>query len=275
VNSSPAKLESTSSLQGQLSELMQQVRKQPTDAKLRIHLSQLCMVVGQWERALSQLQAVALMDAASLPFAQMYREAIRCERLRERVFAGELSPPALGQPPHWFALLAQALAHRARGQHAAADALQLEALDLAEACAFEVNGDRVEWLADADSRLGPVLELIVNGQYYWVPLEDIESLKVDPPVDLRDLVWISAHLTLRNGGQHPVLIPTRYPGSAESGDDALARSSLTRWDALSDDAWAGLGQRMLASDRADFPLLDIRSLQCVSDAPTDSPSDHG
>jgi type VI secretion system protein ImpE len=245
----------------QLAELMQQVRRQPGDMRLRIHLAQLSMLLGQWERALGQLQTVAVADPAALPFAQAYREAIRCERLRERVFAGEIAPPALGEPPAWLATLAQALKLRAQGLHESADALQAQAFEDAPATAFELDGEAIEWIADADSRLGPICELLLNGQYYWVPFDDIESLEIEAPVDLRDLVWIPARLTLRNGGQHPVLLPSRYPGSAESGDDAVCRARLTRWQPLSESAWAGLGQRMWTSDRGEHALLDVRLLR--------------
>ena len=41
--------------------------------------------------------------------AQMYREAIQCERLRADVFAGRKSPLIFGQPDEWLALLIEAL----------------------------------------------------------------------------------------------------------------------------------------------------------------------
>ena len=34
-----------------------------------------------------------------------------------------------------------------------------------------------EWIADADDRLGPVLEAIVNGRYYWVPFERVRRIQ--------------------------------------------------------------------------------------------------
>jgi type VI secretion system protein ImpE len=252
--------------------LMSAVRKHPGDMRLRVHLAQLCMQLGQWERALTQLQTIALSDPAHLPFAQAYREAIRCERVRERVFAGELSPPVLGEPSNWIAQLAQALQLRAKGAHAAADALQAEALESAPATPFKLDGVQLEWLSDADSRLGPVCELLINGQYFWTPFEDIQRLEIEAPSDLRDLVWIPARLTLSNGGQHPVLIPTRYPGSATCDDDALRGACATRWIELSPDCYAGLGQRMWASDTGEHPLLDARHLERAQTAPSTAAS---
>jgi type VI secretion system protein ImpE len=251
-------------LESQLSTLMAQVRKAPTNMRLRVHLAQLCMVLGQWERALGQLQTLGLSEATALPFAQAYREAIRCERVRARVFAGELSPPVLGTPTPWFAWLAQALRHRALGEHAAADALQQQAFDAAPASAFCIDGVDVDWIADADSRIGPCLEALVNGQYYWIPFDDIRRLQIEAPVDLRDLVWTAARLTLVNGGEHPVLLPSRYPGSECETDDALKRSALTVWEPLGESGWKGLGQRMWASSAGEHAMLEARLIERAS-----------
>jgi len=256
-------------LDGELQSLMEAIRGNPTDTRLRIHLAQLSMLLGQWTRALNQLQTVALTDAAALPFAQAYREAIRCETTRSAVFAGSAQPAFLGQPRQWQALLARALQLRAANDHAQADALQAQAFDLAQPVPFLVDDQRVDWIADADARLGPCCELFINGQYVWVPFQDIALLETDPPEDLRDLAWLPARLTLCNGGQHAVMVPTRYPGSEHHDDDGVRRAARTLWQPLGEGAWAGLGQRMWASDRGEHPLLDTRRLQAVAAGDSD------
>lgn len=266
MNATPSARPLQAPLDDQLSLLMGQVRKSPADTRLRIHLAQLCMLMGQWERSLGQLQAVALADAATLPFAQAYREAIRCELQRARVFAGEALPATLGTPAPWFAWLAQALRHRAAGQHAAADALQSQAFEAADATAFRIDGADVSWIADADSRIGPCLEAFLNGQYYWIPFEDIQRLELEAPTDLRDLVWLPARLVLANGGAHAVLLPVRYPGSETSDEDALRRSALTVWREAGDAGWTGLGQRMWASDRGEHAMLATRCIERINDS---------
>jgi hypothetical protein len=48
--------------------------------------------------------------------------------------------------------------------------------------------------------------------------------------DLRDVVWMPAHLQFENGGESVALIPTRYPGSAASagsGPVQNVQSSMT------------------------------------------------
>ena len=63
-----------------------------------------------------------------------------------------------------------------------------------------VNGEAFEWIADADMRLGPVLEAVVNGKYYWMPFSALAQVDIDPPEDLRDMVWLPAHFLFVNGG---------------------------------------------------------------------------
>ena len=78
--------------QGALAALQDAVRKNASDVKLRILLFQMLSVLGQWERALTQLNVAAEMDASALPMAQTYRTALQCEALRVsgcRTKAGE------------------------------------------------------------------------------------------------------------------------------------------------------------------------------------------
>ena len=65
-----------------LKQLQEQIRANSADPKLRVFLFQLLCVLGQWERALTQLDVAATLDAGALAMAQIYREAIRCEVLR-------------------------------------------------------------------------------------------------------------------------------------------------------------------------------------------------
>lgn len=247
-------------LSEQAAGLMSSIRQAPGNAKLRVHYAQLCMVMGDWERAVGQLQAAAQLEASAITMAQAYREAIRCERIRERVFKGELQAPTL-QPVAWVDWLAQSLLCLGRGEAANADELRAQAFEGATEAAFSIDGQATAWIADADSRLGPVCELFLNGQYCWVPFEAIQQLEIDAPVDLRDLVWLPARLTLKSGEHHAVLLPSRYPLSYQGGKDSLALASLTEWIPCGEEAWAGTGQRMLASTLGDHPLLNVRQLR--------------
>jgi type VI secretion system protein ImpE len=244
-----------------LARLQALVRADASNAKLRIHLFQLLCIVGNWSRALAQLQVCAQLDAKALPMAQTYREAIKCEVFRKEVFEGKRTPQIMGTPPSWAGGMIEALKLDGRKDFAGASQLREAAMDEAPETPCSVDGVQCEWFADADSRLGPIFEVIANGQYYWLPLESCSGLKLDPPTDLRDMVWAPGEVMLPNEGRVPVLIPTRYPGTelAISTDaDDLRRSKRTEWSETHAGMWFGLGQRLWNSDVGDHAILDTR-----------------
>jgi type VI secretion system protein ImpE len=232
--------------QGRLEEalagLQAAIRKAPAEAKPRVLLFQLLSVMGDWQRAMTQLNVVGDLDGKTLPMVQTYRTALLCEELRAEVFAGKRTPLLFGKPERWAALLVQSLMAAAQGQGAEADQLHAEAFDLAPASTGKIDDQPFAWLADADSRLGPTLEAIVDGKYYWIPFGNLSVIRIEKPADLRDL------------------IPTRYPGSEASSDPAIRLARKTEWISGKDGASTGLGQRMLASDQGDYPLLEVRSI---------------
>ncbi|WP_242500567.1 type VI secretion system accessory protein TagJ [Tropicimonas sp. IMCC6043] len=247
-------------LTGALDALQDAVRAKPADAKLRIFLFQLLCVMGDWKRAINQLKLSATMDKDAEEMAKAYREVLRCEVFREKVFTGEREPLVFGEPNEWIALLMEALKLLAAGKPGEAATLREKAFEAAPAIGGEINGERFEWIADADMRLGPVLEAVVNGRYFWMPFAAIRELHVEEPADLRDAVWTGARVTLQNGGEVTAFIPTRYPGTVESGNGAAMLSKLTDWVDAGGETFVGIGQRLLATETGDTALMDLRTL---------------
>jgi type VI secretion system protein ImpE len=243
-----------------LDQLQQQVRDDPSNAKLRVFLFQLLAVLGEWNRAMTQLNVVGDMDAGALAMVQMYREALKCEVLRAEIFAGQRSPLIFGEPEEWVAILTQALRLTAEGQHERSGVLRKMAFDAAPTSSGTIDDRPFEWIADGDVRLGPVLEAIVNGRYYWIPFHRISKVQIDQPVDLRDIVWMPAHFSWANGGEAVGLIPTRYAGSETSLDGRIRLARKTEWLERDADTCLGLGQRMLATDAGEYPLMEIRMI---------------
>lgn len=241
------------------------IRKNAADAKLRTFLFQLLAVLGDWDRALTQLNVSGDLDAANLAMVQTYREAIACEVLRKQIFQGHKTPLVFGQPTQWIALLQQALKLTTEGQHKEAQILRDEAFELAPVTSGTINGEAFEWLADADARLGPVLEAVVNGRYYWIPFQQIQQIQIEEPADLRDVVWMPAHFVWTNGGDAVGLIPTRYPDSETSEDSAIRLARKTEWIELNDTTFIGLGQRLLSTNENDYALMDIREINFTAE----------
>lgn len=263
----PKELLRAGDIAGARAVLTKQVRSEPANAKHRVFLFQLLALQGEWDRALNQLNVAGELDAAMLGMVAMYRDALSSEALRADVFAGKRTPLLFAEPEQWIALLLEALRVEGAGEVAQAEDLRGQALEaappsagtLAVAGAEDGSTESFEWLADADLRLGPMFEVVMKGQYYWVPVHHVQTMTIDPPEDLRDLVWTPAMFTWTNGGEAVGLVPTRYPGTEQSDDSALLLSRKTIWQPAGD-SQIGLGQRLLATNETDYSLLDVRSL---------------
>jgi type VI secretion system protein ImpE len=250
----------TGELDKALAALSDDIRKKPSKVELRIFLFQLLSVMGQWERAITQLNVAAEMDSDALIMATVYRSALNCEVLRANVFRGERTPLMFGEPQEWMGWLTQVPGLMAEGKHNAAADLRDKAFEAAPAVSGQVDGQPFDWIADADGRLGPILEAIVDGKYYWIPFERIQSIRIEKPINLRDVIWASATFTWANEGQSVGLIPGRYPGSESHEDSGFRMGRKTDWIDAGEDLFVGVGQRMLATDQGEYPLLEIREI---------------
>jgi type VI secretion system protein ImpE len=256
--------------QGKVSEalatLTGEVRAAPNDSKLRVFMFQLLAVTGQWERAVTQLKVCTDQDDKTLLMAQVCGPALAAENLRAEIFAGKRSPLLLGEPEEWIGELVQANKHFAEGHFDAAGELREKAFEAAPATSGTINGQAFEWIADADQRFGPMLEAIVDGKYYWIPFSRLKEITVEPPSDLRDLVWLPTVLKLSAGADKVALLPVRYPETEKLGDGPAMLARKTDWverGGLS----IGVGQRLLATDAAETPLLEVRTIILNTVAP--------
>ena len=244
-----------------LQALQEGIRNDAANPKLRVFLFQLLCLQGKWERALTQLQLLANIDADTMLLAQIFQPVIQCEVLRAEIFAGKRTPLIFGEPMEWIGLLVQATHLAAQGNFKAALRLRDSAFEAAPTTAGRMGDKEFSWIADADSRLGPVLEVILDGKYYWVPFTRIKSARMEAPQDLRDLVWRPAQVIWANGGQANGHIPVRYPGTEQSEDGQLLLARKTEWTDHPGGYSTALGQRMLATDQDEYPLLECKTIE--------------
>lgn len=244
-------------LNGALSALQGDIRQKPADPKLRTFLFQLLAIEGQWNRARQQLDVLVDLDPAAMPMVHTYREALACEALRAEVFSGSKTPLIFGDPEPWIAGLLEIL----KSPDLTTCVGQLDLLlSQAPAVSGTINGEPFNWIADADARLGPVLEVVMNNKYYWLPFHRLSKITLEEPEDLRDAVWMPAYFTFANEGEAVGLIPTRYVYSDRQEDAEVRLSRQTLWQELTQTQYVGLGQRLLATDVGDYPLMDVREI---------------
>jgi type VI secretion system protein ImpE len=256
-----------------IDQVQAQVRDDPANPTLRIFLFQLLAVAAQWNRAGTQLSVLRDMDAAALPMVHAYSEALRCELLRQEIFAGKRSPLIFGDPEPWVARMVEALRIDAEGKADVAASMRSEALEGAEPSTGQLDGAAFEWIADADPRLGPQIELVANGKYYWVPFARIRRIHFDAPTDLRDLVWQPAQITWANGGEAVALLPTRYPGVTKDDPPEIQLARRTEWSEPAPEVYHGAGQRIWATDVDEYPLLNVREVLLDNEEPAPESDD--
>ncbi|MGI9510183.1 MAG: type VI secretion system accessory protein TagJ [Geminicoccaceae bacterium] len=252
-------------LQAFLEDLQRLLRKNPGDLEHRISLFEAFSVMGAWEKArvqLSILDEMALHREASdiKVMVQTYGQLLCCEAIRQAVFKAVRTPNVLGDPEPWLAQMVQALRSTCEGDTEAGMNHCRNGLAAAPATAGTIDGQHFAWIGDSDRRLGPVIEAIIDGRYFWVPFDRVAKMTLESPVDLRDLVWLPAAFTWANGGQSIGFVPTRYPGSELSADSDIQLGRKTVWQ--DDDLLTtALGQRVLATDQDDYALMDVRTLE--------------
>jgi type VI secretion system protein ImpE len=248
-------------LDAAIEEVSREVKAAPTDTSRRTFLFELLCFAGEWERAEKQLAAIGHQDVKAEIGVQVYRNNIKAERDRRRLFSDGLQPHFLTEPPAYTDLHLAAINRLREGNTAEAR----ESLDRAEeerpALAGTFNGKRFEDFRDWDDLVGPVLELIINGQYTWLPFEQIGRIEISAPTQARDLVWASARIQATDGTVGEVSVPALYAGSSEHPNDQVRLGRMTDWKRLSDDLSLAVGLRLFLVDGEDKPLFEARSVE--------------
>lgn len=246
-------------IDGARAALIDQVRKAPNDQGGRMFLFQLLCVLQEWEKAASQLRALASLSPEAQMLSVVYNQAIEAEKARALAFSGRGAFPVIGGG-EWLGSLAEAMSATSVGDFGRATQLRDAAFDQASDTPGEIDGHSFEWISDADGRFGPALEIIVAGQWGLLGFDAISSIKTSGAKDLRDLVWLPVEVAFRSGQSAAAFLPARYPSAdAADPDLRLARKTIWRAGPLGDE---GVGQRLLTlDDGQELALLSIRSLQ--------------
>jgi type VI secretion system protein ImpE len=207
------------------------LRENPADGRRRTFLFELLCFAGNYDRAEKQLDMLAREGKDAELGALLYRGALHAERLRQQMFEPSGLPPASGPAP----LVAGTL-----------------------------NGVPFAALEDADPRMGARLELFVAGQYTWLPLAQVESVTVEAPRRLRDLLWAPVVVHAAAGAQSmdmgEVLMPVLTPAAWKHPDPLVRLGRITEVQDLPDGRAVPVGQKLLLMDGAEVPVLEIREL---------------
>jgi type VI secretion system protein ImpE len=208
-----------------------ELRSNPTDAQRRTFLFELLCFAGNYDRAAKQLDILSQGSKEAAMGTLLYQSALHGERTRQAMFADNTLPMAGGGTA---------------------------------TVGGTINGKPFSSVEDGDPRVGPRLELFAAGQYTLIPFAHLESVRMQPPKRLRDLLWAPAIVrtapSFKGVELGEVMIPVMAPGSWQDEEDAVRLGRSTAWIALEDGREAPIGQRVLRIDGEELPLLEVRDL---------------
>ncbi len=248
-------------LAGARKALVEIVRSRPSDEQARMFLFQLLAVAGEWDKAKSQLEALAQLSPQAQMLTVTYGQTIAAEALRARVFSGEEAITLLHDADGWAAGLPAAIQAFAKGDTAAGEAARDAAFDAAPDTPGTLNGIAFDWICDVDARFGPTFECILGGRYGLIPFSALERIESSGPADLRDIVWYPVQVAFRSGQSAAAFLPARYPGTEGSAVDLEKLARATSWQDASGGE-IGSGQHLWSlSDGDDVGLLSLTVLK--------------
>jgi type VI secretion system protein ImpE len=210
--------------------LGEELKSNPLDAKRRTFLFELLLFAGEFDRAEKQLDLLAGANAEAAAGTLLYRSALHAERTRQSMFANGETPPHKEEAVHngtW-------------------------------------NGNPFREMSDADPRIGANLEVFLAGSYTWIPIHYLRKLEIQPPANLRDLVWAQARVEtssdfrLQDLGE--VLLPVLCPLSSRHAEESVQLGRETAWEPDETHGQVPFGVKMMDVDGTDVPLLEIRSI---------------
>ncbi len=210
--------------------LGEELRSNPLDTKRRTFLFELLLFAGEYDRAEKQLDLLAGASAEAAAGTLLYRSGLHAERTRQTMFSNHETPLIKQEPVH------------------------------GGVC----NGKPFIGIDDADPRIRQNLEVFIAGSYTWIPIHYLRKLEIQPPANLRDLVWASARVEtssdfrLQELGE--VLLPVLSPQSFRHEDELVQLGRETAWEP--DETYGELpyGAKTMVIDGVDVPLLQIRSV---------------
>ncbi len=231
----PKELLAAGKLNEAVQALMGELRDNPTDVRRRTFLFELLAYTGDYERAEKHLKILSEAGTQTELGVLLYRGVLAAERARQDTFQNRDYAQMGALPPVSFS--------------------------------GTLNGQPFESLSDADARIGARLETYSAGTYLWIPFAHIASIEIEAPRRLRDLLWIPAKVRTGPAFQGmelgEVLVPVLSPLSFKHEDDEVRLGRMTVWEEDENGEEVPYGQKMLAVDGEESPLLEVRKIEIV------------
>jgi len=255
--------------QGDLSEAytetVEHLRKNPSDITMRDLLFQILLFMGQWERAVKQLDIIVKEKLYAQTKINAFKQMIKAEINRHQIF-NEICNETCNivfyenYVPKHHETYQQAMIQFNKKQYETVAAQLIDICDANPLPSAIVNGLSVNKFKNTDTILTRCFEVFINASYYWFPFEQIKEMKISEPKTLLDLLWIPTQIIAIDDQQINALLPVLYPNTAFHENDLIKIGYMTDWSEVHDTIVIGSGQQVFESNDKDYSLLEIRSI---------------
>jgi type VI secretion system protein ImpE len=193
----------------------------------------------------------------------LFRQLIRGEQARRQFFNDGRAPELLDAAPEHLQLHIEASILLRDGKKAEAAEVLARAEEARPQVKGKLDGRAFEDMRDLDDLTASFFEVITsNGKYYLIPMERVAAVEFRAPQRPRDLIWRPAQMSVVDGPDGEVFLPTIYvapPGSSVDAAGLLGRS--TDWVGGDGAPVRGIGQRTFLVGDESVPILQLGKLE--------------
>jgi type VI secretion system protein ImpE len=257
----PSEFYQAGDLKAAVAAALEVVRNDPADVGARNLLCELLCFSGDWERVDKQLDLMSHQDPTAAVGVSLFRQLLRAEEARQQFHSVGRVPEFLDVPNENLQKYLQASILLREKKSAEAAKLLAEAEEKRVKPHGTCDGVAFDDLRDGDDVTAPVFEVLTStGKYYWIPMERVESVEIRPPARPRDLLWVQAHMIVRDGPDGVVYLPALYAGTHLETDDQLRLGRATDWRGPEGGPMRGVGQRTFLVGNEGKSILEMKEI---------------
>lgn len=241
--------------------LTQHLKGMPTDTQSRTALFELLSITGEYDRAEKQLQALDSQNETPDPALRVYAKTLGADRNRQNLLLAKTDITFVIPPPDYISHYVSAIEQYAKGEFEEAQNSIEAGESLRPKLAGTLNGKPFSDLRDYHDLLSPVLEMIIDEHYIWLPFDQLKSIRIYEPNHLRDVIWTTAQVETKVGQVHFGFIPSIYVNSHSQTDELVRTGRKTAWGNLDSEFPIVFGLKELLVDDEEVTIFDIDNIQ--------------
>ena len=243
-----------------------EVKKTPTAIDRRAQLAELLCVAGNLDRADTVLNAITDIDPGAMVGVALFRQLVRAEQARQQFYAEGRLPEFVAKPDALLELeLRGAIAAR-EGAFGDLAALVAEREAARVPLAGLADGEPFDDFRDLDDLAAAHVEVFTStGKYFWIATSGIESIELRKLESQRDLLWRRAELSVIDGPDGEVFLPSIYVSKNMSA--ALKLGHATEFDEVAGRVALGKGLRTFLVGESSKTIRELGRISFTGNRP--------